>query len=157
MDNVIMFTDGGCLGNPGKGGYGTILVFENDCVELSAGYRHTTNNRMELVSCIVGLEALDREYAVTVYSDSKYLVDSVSRGWATNWKENGWRRSNRSRAENIDLWDHLLSLIQKHRIKFVWVKGHNGHPENERCDQLATAAAHGSNLLEDVGYTGREV
>ena len=137
--------------------YGTILAFEKDCIELSCGYRHTTNNRMEMMACIFGLEALDHEYSVTVYSDSKYLVDSVSKGWAANWMRNDWKRSGGSQAVNVDLWERLLALIQKHQIRFVWVKGHNGHQENERCDQLATAAANGSMLLEDVGYTGRDV
>ena len=157
MEHVQIFTDGACLGNPGPGGCGTILAFEMDCIELSVGYRHTTNNRMELMACIVALEALDHEYIVTVFSDSKYLVDSVSKGWAMTWMRNSWKRSGGSRAENVDLWEKLLALIQKHQMKFVWVKAHNGHPENERCDQLATAAAYGSELLEDVGYTGRDV
>lgn len=100
---------------------------------------------------------LDHEYNVTVFSDSKYLVYSVSLGWAMTWRQNNWRRGNGSRAENVDLWERLLALIRKHQIKFVWVKAHSGHPENERCDQLATAAAYGSDLLEDVGYTGRDV
>jgi ribonuclease HI len=156
MEHVEIYTDGGCLGNPGRGGYGTILVFENDCIELSSGYRHTTNNRMELMGCIAGLEALGCECIVIVYSDSKYLVDSVSNGWAITWMRNNWKRSGGTRAENVDLWERLLLLIQKHQVKFVWLKGHNGNPENERCDQLATAAAKGSRLLEDVGYTARE-
>ena len=157
MEEVEIYTDGACLGNPGRGGYGTILVFEKDCIELSSGYRHTTNNRMEMMACIVGLEALDQQYFVTVYSDSKYLVDSVSLGWAMAWKRNNWKRSNGSRAVNVDLWERLLALIQKHHVKFIWVKAHNGHPENERCDQLATSAANGSMPLEDPGYTARNV
>jgi len=157
MERVKIYTDGGCLGNPGRGGYGTIMVFEKFCKKLSGGYRHTTNNRMELMACIFGLEALDHEYAVTVYSDSTYLVDSVSLGWAMAWRRNNWRRSGRSRVENIDLWERLLSLIQNHQIEFEWVQAHNGHEENERCDLLATAAAYGSKLLEDVGYIDRHV
>ena len=157
MENVEIYTDGGCLGNPGPGGYGAILAFETDCIELSGGYRQTTNNRMEMMACIAALEELDNQCIVTVYSDSKYLVDSVSKGWVMAWRQNNWRRSNGSRAENVDLWERLLALIQKHRVRFVWVKGHHGHPENERCDQLATAAAYGSNLLEDVVYTARDV
>jgi ribonuclease HI len=153
MEKVTIYTDGACLGNPGRGGYGTILVFEHDCVELSGGYRYTTNNRMELIACIVGLEALDNEFDLTIISDSKYLVDSISLGWAMKWRDNNWRRSGGSRAENIDLWERLLDLIENRQVKFVWVKGHNGHLLNERCDQLATAAANGSYLLEDVGYT----
>ena len=157
MEKVRIYTDGCCLGNPGRGGYGTILDFENDGIELSGGFRHSTNNRMEIMACIVGLEALDREYDVTVYSDSKYLVDSMSLSWALKWSQNNWRRGNGSRAENVDLWERLLSLIRNHQIRFVWVKGHSGHPENERCDQLANAAANGSDLKEDDGYTGRSV
>lgn len=157
MEHVVIYTDGCCLGNPGPGGYGTILVFKNDCFEASGGYRFTTNNRMELMACIAGLESLDHEYSVTVFSDSKYLVDSVSKGWAMSWMRNGWCRSNGSLAENIDLWERLLGLLQKHQVKFVWVKGHNGHPENERCDQLANAAARGFMLMEDMGYTSREI
>src|SRR5665647_1561844 len=108
---------------------------------------------MEMMACIFGLEALDHGYSVTVYSDSKYLVDSVSKGWAMTWKRNNWKRSGGTMAVNVDLWERLLALIQKHQIKFVWVKGHSGHPENERCDQLANAAANGLMLLEDFGYT----
>lgn len=157
MEQVEIYTDGACLGNPGRGGYGTIMVFEKDCIELSGGYRYTTNNRMELMACIVGLEALDHEYAVTVYSDSKYLVDSMSKGWAMKWRANNWKRSGGTRAENVELWERLLTLIETHQVKFVWVKGHNGHLENEHCDQLATNAANGSWLSEDVGYTARGV
>ncbi len=157
MEHVEIYTDGSCLGNPGQGGYGTILVFEMDCIELSGGYRHTTNNRMELLACIAGLEALDHEYAVTVSSDSKYLVDCVSKGWVMTWRRNNWRRSGGSRAENVDLWERFLALIEKHQVRFVWVKGHNGHPMNERCDQMARNAANSSELFEDVGYTAREV
>jgi ribonuclease HI len=157
MEQVEMYTDGACLGNPGRGGYGTILVFEMDCIELSGGYRHTTNNRMELLACIMGLEALDHKYAVTVISDSKYLVDCVSKGWVMTWRQNNWKRKSGGRAENVDLWERFLALMEKHQVQLVWVKGHNGQPENERCDQLATNAANGSCLLEDVGYTARAV
>jgi ribonuclease HI len=157
MEHVEIYTDGSCLGNPGRGGYGTILVFEDYYIELSGGYRHTTNNRMELLACIMGLEALDHEYAVTVFSDSKYLVDSVSLGWVMTWRQNNWKRKGRGRAENVDLWERLLGLLEKHQVQLVWVQGHNGQHENERCDQLATAASNGSCLLEDVGYTARAV
>ena len=156
MRHVEIFTDGGCLGNPGPGGYGAILACGEHRRELSGGYKHTTNNRMELMACIIALEALKFSCAVTVYSDSKYMVDSVSKGWAVKWKKNNWKRSGGDRAENVDLWKRLLSSIEKHQVKFQWVKGHDGHEENERCDQLATDAAHGSGLLGDVGYVSRE-
>jgi ribonuclease HI len=155
MQHVEIFTDGGCLGNPGKGGYGAILACGNHRRELSGGYQQTTNNRMELLACIVALEALKFRCAVTVYSDSKYMVDGVSKGWAAKWKRNSWKRSGGDRAENVDLWERLLSLIEKHQVKFQWVRGHDGHQENERCDQLATEAANGSGLLQDAGYTAR--
>ncbi|MBV5340717.1 MAG: ribonuclease HI [Deltaproteobacteria bacterium] len=155
MEKVTMYTDGSCLGNPGPGGYGTILDFEGHCEELSGGYRHTTNNRMEMMACIMGLEALDHQCNLTIVSDSKYLVDSVSLGWAKKWRDNGWRLSSGRRAENVDLWERLLDLLARHQVEFEWVKAHNGHLMNELCDQLATAAAHGSCLFEDEGYTGR--
>ncbi|MBV5317660.1 MAG: ribonuclease HI [Desulfobulbaceae bacterium] len=155
LKHVEIFTDGGCLGNPGPGGYGAILACGEHRRELSGGYKHTTNNRMELMACIIALEALKFRCAVTVYSDSKYMVDSVSKGWAVKWKRNYWKRSGGDKAENIDLWERLLSEIEKHQVKFQWVKGHDGHEENERCDQLATEAANGSGLLEDAGYIAR--
>jgi ribonuclease HI len=155
MQHVEIYTDGGCLGNPGRGGYGAILAYGEHRRELSGGYQHTTNNRMEMMACIVAIEALKRECAVTVYSDSKYLVDGISKGWAVKWQQNNWKRSGGDRAENVDLWERLLLLIQKHQVKFKWVKGHDGHEGNERCDQLAREAANGSGLLEDAGYTTR--
>ena len=155
MQQVKIYTDGGCLGNPGRGGYGAILVCGERRREISGGYQHTTNNRMELMACIIALEALKCECGATVHSDSKYVVDGVSKGWAVKWKRNNWRRSGGNRAENVDLWERLLAVIDKHQVNFVWVKGHNGHEENERCDQLATNAANGSRLLEDTGYVIR--
>ena len=155
MQHVEMYTDGGCLGNPGRGGYGAILACGEHRREISGGYQHTTNNRMELMACIIGLEALKHECVVTVHSDSKYMVDGVSKGWAVKWKRNNWKRSGGVLAENVDLWEQLLSLTEKHRVTFLWVKGHAGHQENERCDQLATDAANRPGLLEDVGYTSR--
>lgn len=156
MEHVDIYTDGSCHGNPGRGGCGVILVFSDDCYEISYGYRYTTYNRMELMACIAGLEELEHAYSVTIYTDSKYLVDCITKGWAMSWMLNDWRRSNGSFAENTDLWERLLSLMQKHKVKFVWVKGHNGHPENERCNQLANAAARGSRLLEDTEYTSHD-
>ncbi|MBR5155419.1 MAG: ribonuclease HI [Clostridia bacterium] len=137
LKKVEIFTDGACSGNPGPGGYGTILRFGNHEKELSGGDRETTNNRMELTAAIVGLEALKEPCSVTLYSDSKYLIDAVNCGWAVRWRENGWMRTKREKAQNPDLWERLLDLIEKHEVTFVWVKGHAGHPENERCDRLA--------------------
>jgi ribonuclease HI len=157
MQHVDIFTDGGCLGNPGRGGYGAILACGPHRRELSGGYQYTTNNRMELIACIVALEALKRKCDVTVFSDSKYVVNGIDKGWAAKWKRNNWQRNSQDRAENVDLWERLLSLTEKHKVKFMWVKGHDGHLENERCDQLAKGAANGSGLLEDVEYAAREV
>lgn len=152
MKNVKIYTDGGCLGNPGKGGYAAILTFGEYSKEISGGYARTTNNRMELMACIKALEALKYPCEVTITSDSKYVVDGVSKGWAKKWKKNNWKRNNKSLAENIDLWDRLLTLCEYHVINFVWVKGHDGHDENERCDKLAKEAAERENLENDKGY-----
>ncbi|MBQ9737280.1 MAG: ribonuclease HI [Clostridia bacterium] len=136
---VEIFTDGACSGNPGPGGYGTILRYKGVEKELSGGASETTNNRMELTAAIVGLEALKEKCRVTLYSDSKYLIDAVNCGWAVKWRENGWMRTKKDKALNPDLWDRLLSLLEFHKVELVWVKGHAGHPENERCDQMAVA------------------
>jgi len=140
LKTVQIFTDGACSGNPGPGGYGTILRFGDTEKELSGGERETTNNRMELTAAIVGLEMLKERCNVIIYSDSKYLIDSVQKGWVVRWKNNNWMRTNKDKALNPDLWERLLVLLEKHIVNFVWVKGHNGHIENERCDQLATQA-----------------
>lgn len=139
LKKVEIFTDGACSGNPGPGGYGTILRYNGVEKELSGGASETTNNRMELTAAIVGLEALKERCRVTLYSDSKYLVDAVNCGWAVKWRENGWMRTKKDKAQNPDLWERLLDLLNKHSIELVWVKGHAGHPENERCDRLAVA------------------
>lgn len=149
MKTVEIFTDGACSGNPGPGGYGVILRSDNKIKELSAGYRQTTNNRMELRVVIAGLEALKEKCAIKIYSDSKYIVDAVQQGWARRWQRNNWYRNKKEKALNPDLWQNLLDLIDHHRVEFIWVKGHAGHAENERCDELAVAAAAGENLLED--------
>ncbi|MDM8518137.1 ribonuclease HI [Desulfobacterales bacterium HSG16] len=149
---VTIYTDGGCLGNPGPGGYGGILVYKNNRKELSGGYRKTTNNRMELMACIEGLKALKYACKVTVYSDSRYVVDGISKGWAKRWKKNGWMRNRKESAVNIDLWDILLSLCKIHEIEFKWVKGHAGHVENERCDALAKKMSTSKNLPTDTVY-----
>ena len=140
MKHVDLFTDGACSGNPGPGGYGTILRYNGNEKEMSDGEASTTNNRMELTAVIVGLAALKETCDVTVYSDSKYVVDGIQKGWARSWKKNGWRKSDKKPALNADLWDKLLSLLDIHEVRFVWLKGHDGHPENERCDKLAVAA-----------------
>ena len=141
MKQVEIYTDGACSGNPGPGGWGAILVFEGREKELSGGEAVTTNNRMELSGAIEALRALKEPCRVTLTSDSKYLVDAVTKGWAKKWKANGWRKPDKSPALNPDLWDTLLSLLERHEVTFVWVKGHAGHPYNERCDRLATAYA----------------
>jgi ribonuclease HI len=152
MKNIEIFTDGGCLGNPGRGGYAAILVYGNHRKEIYGGYKHTTNNRMEMTAGIKALESLKEQCKVTLYSDSKYLVDGISKGWAKKWKKNNWKRNKKDFAENIDLWEKLLMLIELHEIEFRWVKGHNGHPENERCDELVKVAAACENLLDDTVY-----
>ena len=141
MKAVELFTDGACSGNPGPGGWGAILRYHGHERELSGGDAHTTNNRMELSAVIAGLEQLKEPCAVTLTSDSKYVCDAITKGWARSWKKNGWRKSDKSPALNADLWDKLLTLLDTHEITVVWVKGHAGHPENERCDKLATAEA----------------
>ena len=141
MREVQIYTDGACRGNPGPGGWGAILVCGEHKKELSGGEPSTTNNRMELLAAIYALEQLKYPCAVTLTTDSKYLCDAIINGWATQWKRNGWRRSNKEPAANPDLWERLLSLLSIHKVEFVWVKGHNGHPFNERCDEMATQAA----------------
>ncbi|MCI8776725.1 MAG: ribonuclease HI [Oscillospiraceae bacterium] len=137
MKKVEIFSDGACSGNPGPGGYGVILRFGEHIKELSGGEHETTNNRMELTGVIKGLDALKEPCEVTLTTDSKYVVDSVTKGWVYGWKSKGWKKSDGKPALNVDLWEQLLPLLQKHKVNFVWVKGHAGHPENERCDKLA--------------------
>jgi ribonuclease HI len=146
--SISIYTDGAARGNPGPGGYGTILRFQGKEKELSQGYRLTTNNRMELLAVIVALEALKTsKHNVTVYSDSKYVVDAIEKGWVFNWQKKGFKGK-----KNIDLWQRYLPLHQKHNPKYVWVKGHAGHAENERCDELAVNAADHGKLIPDQGY-----
>ena len=137
MRTVTIYTDGACSGNPGPGGWGAILSYKGTEKELSGGAAQTTNNRMELTAVITGLSALKEPCAVTLYSDSKYIIDAIQKGWAKKWRANGWMRNAKDPALNPDLWEKLLDLLEKHEVTFVWVKGHAGHPENERCDQLA--------------------
>ena len=140
MKEVELYTDGACRGNPGKGGYGAILVYGRYEKEISGGERETTNNRMELMAAIAGLEALKEPCRVKLYSDSKYLVDAYNQGWVYSWKKSGWKRG-KDELKNPDLWDRLFLLTEKHEVTFIWVKGHNGHDYNERCDALATGYA----------------
>ncbi len=139
--HVEIFTDGACQGNPGPGGWGAILRYQGVEKELSGGEAMTTNNRMELLAAASALSALKTPCDVTLYSDSKYLVDALTKGWAKSWRARGWKRSGNQPALNPDLWEQLLNLMAVHQVKLVWVKGHAGHPENERCDQLAVAGA----------------
>lgn len=134
---VEIFTDGACSGNPGPGGYGVVLRYGTREKELSGGDSSTTNNRMELLGVITGLAALKEPCQVTLTTDSKYVVDSITKGWVYNWKKNNWIKSDKKPALNVDLWEKLLPLLEKHKVTFNWVKGHAGHPENERCDRLA--------------------
>lgn len=137
MKKVEIFTDGACSGNPGPGGYGVVMRYKGIEKELSGGNSQTTNNRMELSAVIAGLSALKEPCEVTITSDSKYIIDAIQKGWAKKWKANNWIKADKKKALNSDLWDELLFLLDKHKVEFVWVKGHAGHPENERCDELA--------------------
>lgn len=149
---VEIFTDGACVGNPGQGGYAAILKMGERRREISGGFRETTNNRMELMAAIVGLEALKKPCRVKLYSDSRYLVDAYNKGDVRRWQANGWMRTRREAAENVDLWERLLELCAVHQVEMVWVEGHAGHPENERCDRLATSAAQGKDLPPDAAF-----
>ena len=152
---VKIYTDGSARSNPdGPGGYGTILEYVDTkgqihTKEISQGYKKTTNNRMELMAAIAGLEALNRPCEVELYSDSQYLVNAFNQHWIDGWLKKGWKRGKNEPVKNVDLWKRLLSAKEKHQVKFIWVKGHDGHPQNERCDVLATTAADGDNLIED--------
>ncbi len=153
VDRVEIYTDGGAINNPGPGGYGAIILAEGQARELFGGYQLTTNNRMELMACIKGIEALPvRDKPVALYSDSSYVVNGISKGWARGWRRRGWLKSDNKPALNSDLWAQLLDLVEDLDISFHWVKGHAGHPLNERCDQLAVENARKDNLPEDIGY-----
>lgn len=146
---IEIYTDGAARGNPGKGGYGVILKYKEHYKEISEGFRLTTNNRMELLACIVGLKSIKTENQnITIFSDSKYVVDSVEKKWLFNWAQ----KSDFAKKKNKDLWLLFLKYYKKHQVKFIWIKGHNEHPENERCDFLATTAADGDILSIDKGY-----
>ena len=141
MKKVELYTDGACRGNPGPGGYGAILVFRGKEKEISGGEPSTTNNRMELMAAIAGMEALKEPCEIVLTSDSKYLTDAINKGWLASWKRNGWRKADKSAVLNVELWQRIDELLSVHSVSFVWVHGHTGHPYNERCDALATAFA----------------
>ncbi|MEJ2689475.1 MAG: ribonuclease HI [Deltaproteobacteria bacterium] len=153
--SILVYCDGGARNNPGPGGYGIVIVDGERRREITGGFNHTTNNRMELTGCIVALRALNGcNRPISLYTDSSYVVNGISKGWAKNWRRRGWIKSDGKPALNSDLWDALLNLLESCDVSFHWVKGHAGHPENERCDQLAVAASYRQNLPEDSGYRG---
>lgn len=153
----IIYTDGSSIGNPGPGGYGVVLISEKIRREHSGGFRMTTNNRMELVAAIKGLGELKGTCDVTLYSDSRYLVDGMTKGWAKSWRANRWRKANKRKAQNVDLWRVLLDLCERHSVKFAWVRGHSGNKENERCDYLSFRAAKRKKLQPDLGYENSQI
>ena len=152
MKHVVIHTDGGCKGNPGPGGYGAVLVSGKHRMEISAGYRLTTNNRMDLRAAIAALELLSEPCEVDLHSDSKYIIDAFSKKWIAGWQQRGWQTAAKQPVKNRDLWLRLLAAIGSHKIHWHWVKGHAGHAENERCDVLANIAVKAPVLLDDVGF-----
>lgn len=152
MDTVEIYTDGACSGNPGPGGYGSILKYGEVIREISGGFRLTTNNRMEIMAAIVALTALKKPCAVTLYSDSRYLVDAMTKGWVKRWQANGWMRDRDNRAKNVDLWLKLLHAASPHQVTWRWVRGHASNQLNNRCDQLATTAIRQDSLPPDEGF-----
>lgn len=152
MKEVQIYTDGACSGNPGAGGYGAVILYENKRKELSQAYKITTNNRMELMAVIKSLETLEENCQITLYSDSKYVVDAIEKGWVDKWQKNNWMRNKKDKALNIDLWKRLLQLLKIHKIKFIWVKGHSTNIENGRCDKLATTAITDGVFIDDNEY-----
>ncbi|MBO7701803.1 MAG: ribonuclease HI [Eggerthellaceae bacterium] len=159
MQHVEVYSDGSSRGNPGPGGYGTVLRFTDPSGgvherELSQGYRTTTNNRMELMGAIAGFEALKRPCSVDFYSDSQYVVKAFTDHWIPGWIKRGWKNSQKQPVKNVDLWKRLIAAVEPHEVTFHWVRGHAGHEENERCDALATAAADGEDLIADEGFAG---
>lgn len=149
---VIIYTDGSCLKNPGPGGYGIVMMHGKHRKELSGGFRRTTNNRMEMLAVIMALEALKRPCAVELYSDSRYTIDGIMKGWAKGWRKRGWKKSDKSKAKNSDLWARMLDLCETHEVNMNWVRGHAGDVENERCDVLARTAAEDSPAEVDEIY-----
>ena len=152
LSHVVIYTDGAAEPNPGPGGYGVVLLAGKHRKELSGGFHRTTNNRMELMGVIVGLEALTKPCRVTLYSDSKYVVESIEKGSVEKWSKKNWYRTKSDKAKNADLWARFLLIYAKHQVRFKWVKGHAGVPENERCDELAVAAAQSYDAVPDLGY-----
>ena len=152
MKEVCIYTDGACSGNPGKGGYGVILSYGRVKKEISKGFKNTTNNRMELMAAIAGLEALKERCRVKLYSDSKYLTDAINKGWIASWQKSGWKNAKKEPVKNRELFEKIIELTNLHEVEFIWVKGHDGHEENERCDFLATSAADGEDLFIDEEY-----
>lgn len=157
--HVNIYTDGAARGNPGPGGYGSVLHYVDGngklhVKELSQGYERTTNNRMELMGVIAALEVLKRPCEITLYSDSQYVINAFNQNWIAGWLKRGWKNAKKEPVKNVDLWKRLLKAKDGHDITFEWVKGHAGHPENERCDELATAAADGTARIIDTGFTG---
>lgn len=153
--NVAIYTDGSCLGNPGPGGYGAVLIYKNNRKELAKGYALTTNNRMELLAAIVALETLNTGCNVDLTTDSQYVRQGIT-SWLKGWKAKGWKTASKKPVKNKDLWQRLDAACQPHTIQWHWVKGHSGHPENERCDQLARNAAENDNQRQDEGYLAEQ-
>jgi ribonuclease HI len=157
LKEVHMYTDGASSGNPGPGGYGVVLLYNNHRKELSGGFRKTTNNRMELMAVIEGLKALRAKCKVIIHSDSRYIVDSVEKGWLDNWAEKGWIRNKKEKLSNPDLWQELYALLKEHETEFKWIEGHKGNVENERCDFLAVKASQKNNLPADLNFESNEI
>lgn len=157
IPDVELYSDGGAEPNPGKGGFGVILSHKGRRKEFFKGYQLTTNNRMELMGVIFGLEQLKTKSNVQVYTDSRYVIYGITKGWAVKWKQNNWYRTKNQKAINSDLWERLLNVISNHNVQFNWVKGHAGHLENERCDKLASFALNSNNLLLDSGFKEKEI
>ncbi len=152
LKKVEIYTDGACTGNPGKGGYGAVLIYNGNEKRISKGFRKTTNNRMELMAAIDALKLLKEDCIVDLYSDSKYLTDAINQSWLSSWQKNGWKKSDKKPVLNRDLWEELLLLINKHKVTFIWVKGHNGNPFNEVCDTMAVEAYNNSSDNIDENY-----
>jgi ribonuclease HI len=152
LKTVVIHTDGACSGNPGPGGYGSVLVSGKHRRELRGGFRMTTNNRMEIIAVIKALETLKYPCNVKIYSDSKYLVSAITKGWALRWKKNGWMKNDEEPAKNPDLWERLLKLCRVHAAEFIWIKGHASNKENNRCDELAVSMSQKADLPPDEGY-----
>jgi ribonuclease HI len=151
-NSIHVYTDGGCMNNPGPGGWAAVIIDRTGRRELSGGVRHTTNNRMELMACIMALKALEKGSTISLFTDSQYVANAVEKGWARRWRSRNWMRDKSHRAENPDLWAELLDLVEERRVRFHWVRGHAGNRENERCDELARAAAQRRDLPGDPGY-----